>query len=50
MRHQMDAIIARRGNAARNIDKVAAARTLLTSSSMGYATEKSVAWPGKDAA
>jgi hypothetical protein len=29
MRHQMDAIIARRGNAARNI-KVAAARTLLT--------------------
>jgi hypothetical protein len=30
MRHQMDAIIARRGNTARNIAKVAAARTLLT--------------------
>jgi transposase len=30
MRHHMDAIIARRGNAARNIAKVAAARKLLT--------------------
>ena len=30
MRHQMEAIIARRGNAARNIAKVAVARKLVT--------------------
>jgi hypothetical protein len=43
MRHQMEAIIARRGNAARNIAKVARPASWSPSSSMGCGTEKSVA-------
>jgi transposase len=50
MRHQMDAIIARRGNAARNIAKVAAAHTLLTLVFYGLRDGEIRCLAGKDAA
>jgi hypothetical protein len=50
MRHQMEAIIARRGNAARNIAKVAAARKLLTLVFYGLRDGEIRCLTGKDAA
>jgi transposase len=50
MRHQMEAIIARRGNAARNIAKVAAARKLLTLVFYGLRDGEIRCLAGKDAA
>ena len=50
MRRQTDAIVARRGNAARNIAKVAAARKLLTLVFYGLRDGEIRCLAGKDAA